>query len=148
MPSVENEHNAPVPEEPLTPEQEKARADIEADIKFLQDSNGVYSAFIYNLKANYTVELLTATDHNLVSVEWVQGSFDIGGFDFFQGSDTPDVDLEFSVAIQDKDADLMHYGTINDVYDDFKIKVDGTGLNNDPNNIAPTAFATSYDTFI
>jgi hypothetical protein len=48
--------------------------------------------------------------------------------------------------VKDKDGDFNAYNSTNDIFDDFKIKVDGTGANNDPNNVAPTGFGTSYDT--
>ena len=57
--------------------------------------------------------------------------------------DTPDLDFEFSVSVTDRDGDV--YRGFDTTFDDFKIKVDGTGVNNDPENVAPTAFGQSYD---
>ncbi len=100
---------------------------------------------VSNLKANYTIEWETEGDHDAAQVQHVSGSYDIGGFNLLQGQDTPDVDFEFSVAIQDKDGDLNNFNGTSQTFDDFKIKVDGTGTFNDPANVAPTPFATSYD---
>lgn len=125
-------------------------------IQFNLDDNGgtpadptddIYSALVSNLKANYTIEWETEGDHNAAKVERAAGSYDIGGFNLLQGQDTADIDFDFSVAIQDKDGDLIHFGTTNDVFDDFRIKVDGTGSFNDPANVAPDPFLTSYDVF-
>jgi hypothetical protein len=108
------------------------------------NSDDVYSAVVGNLKANYTIEWITEGTHDAALVQNRSGSYDIGGFNLLQGQDTPDVDFEFSVSVTDRDGDV--YRGFDTTWDDFKIKVDGTGVNNDPNNVAPTAFSTSYDT--
>jgi hypothetical protein len=108
------------------------------------NGDDVYSALVKNLKANYTIEWITEGNHDAALVQNQKGSYDIGGFNLLQGQDTPDVDFEFSVSVTDRDGDL--YRGFDTTWDDFKIKVDGTGANNDPSNVAPTAFSTSYDT--
>jgi len=59
-------------------------ADSPVTIQFVRDNNSdpanpIYSAIVGGLQANYTIEFLTEGNHNLAKVEWVQGSFDIGG---------------------------------------------------------------------
>ena len=122
------------------------------NISFILDDPGgagtdddIYSALVSNLKANYTIEWETEGNHDAANVQHVSGSYDIGGFNLLQGQDTADVDFEFSVAVVDKDGDINHFAGTNDVFDDFRIKVDGTGGFNDPANVAPTGFVTSYD---
>jgi len=119
-------------------------------ITFVRDNNSdplnpIYSAQVDNLKANYTIEWETEVVHDAAKVERSSGSYDIGGFNLLQGQPSPDVDIQFSVAIQDKDGDLIHFNAPDQVFDDFSIKVDGTGVNNDPLNVAPSPFLTSYD---
>jgi hypothetical protein len=123
-------------------------------ISFILDDNGgtagdptddIYSALVSNLKQNYTIEWETEGDHDAAQVQHVSGSYDIGGFNLLQGQDTPDVDFEFSVAIEDNDGDLNNFNGVSQVFDDFKIKVDGSGVFDDPANVAPTGFVTSYD---
>lgn len=119
--------------------------DSKINVIWTQDSAGVWSVDVRNLGANMTVEFETSTPHDTVQISNVQGKYDIGGFNIITGQDTPDVDLQFSVAVVDADGDLNHYAETTEVFDDFKIKVDGTGGNNDPSNVDPTGFSTSYD---
>jgi hypothetical protein len=116
------------------------------NITWVLDSAGIYSVTASNLKANYTIEWETETLHNAALTQNFAGSYDIGGFNILQGQDSTDVDFEFSVAIEDEDGDGNHFAATNDVFDDFRIRVDGTGVNNDPANDPPTGFVTSYDT--
>jgi len=124
------------------------------NIQFNLDDNGgtpldptddIYSALVSNLRANFTIEWETEEGHDAAKVERVSGSYDIGGFNLLQGQDAADVDFEFSVGIVDQDGDITHFNAPDQVFDDFKIKVDGTGSFNDPLNVAPSPFLTSYD---
>jgi hypothetical protein len=89
-------------------------ADSAVDISFFRDfgsgtvatSDDIYSALVSNLKANYTVEFITATSHDLVKVEWAGGSFDIGGFDIINQANVPAQDFNFKVQISDYDNDV------------------------------------------
>jgi hypothetical protein len=106
------------------------------------------SADINGVDAFYSLKLAAVTGEtfNRIELQADNGKFDIGKFVLEEGQDTPDVDLDFSVAIQDRDGDINHFDGTNDVFDDFKIKIDGTGQFNDPNNVVPTGFTQSYDT--
>ena len=117
-------------------------------VKADQDNDGDYDAndfvTIVGFQDNDTIAFTTAAPHDAVLVEGFSGAWDVGGFNIEQGIDAPDVDLSFSVAITDADGDI--YRGFDTTFDDFRIKLDGTGANDDPNNVAPTAFTTSLDT--
>ena len=108
-------------------------------------TDDIYIATVNQLKQNYTIEWETEDAHTAALVQNTLGSYDIGGFNLLQGQDSADVDLEFSVGIEDEDGDVTHFAGTNDVFDDFRIKVDGTGVNNGPND-PPDGFTESYDT--
>ena len=82
-----------------------------------------------------TIAWTTDGDHDSVLVEGYSGAWDVGGFNIEQGIDSPDLDIDFSVAITDFDGDT--YDGADTSWDDFTIKLDGTGANNDPNNDPP-----------
>jgi hypothetical protein len=112
-----------------------------------QDHDGDYDAddfvTIVGFQDNDTIAFTSDTVHDAVLVEGWSGAWDVGGFNIEQGLDAPDIDLSFSVAITDGDGDI-EYG-YDTTFDDFSIRLDGTGANNDPNNDPPDDFASSYD---
>ena len=67
----------------------------------------IYFTTVSNLKANYTVELITATDHNLSLIQNVSGSYDIGGFNVIRQANVSPQDFHFSVQINDYDNDVF-----------------------------------------
>jgi hypothetical protein len=112
-----------------------------------QDHDGDYDAndfvTVVGFQDNDTIAFTSATVHDAVLVAGWSGAWDVGGFNIEQGLDSLDVELAFSVAITDADGDVYHgYDT---TLDDFSIRLDGTGANNDPNNLPPADFISSYD---
>ena len=109
-------------------------------IEFNRDSTGatsdntddIYSATVRNLKAGYTIEWVTSAVHDAAKVEWVFGSYDIGGFNLLQTQPTPDQMFEFTAQATDGDGDF--------VSDSWKVGIDGTGPNDDGavTGVAPT----------
>jgi hypothetical protein len=99
-------------------------------IQFVLDDPGgagtaddIYSTVVSNLKANYTIEFITETGHDLALVENVSGSFDIGGFNVKNSVNVPAQDFDFSVQINDYDND--HYGGQSVTYANFGVTIDG-----------------------
>jgi hypothetical protein len=86
-------------------------------------ADDIYSALVSNLKANYTIEFITSTNHNLVNVQNVSGSFDIGGFSATNNVNVPAQDFQFSVQINDYDNDA--YGGQSVPFANFGVHIDG-----------------------
>ncbi|HEU4695863.1 MAG TPA: DUF5801 repeats-in-toxin domain-containing protein [Sphingomicrobium sp.] len=87
-------------------------ADSAVGIQFVLDNAGgtgtgddIYSAVVSNLVAGYTVEFITATDHDLALVQNVSGSYDIGGFNVANQANIAAQDFHFSAQINDYDND-------------------------------------------
>ena len=74
------------------------------------------TAVITGLEAGYIVHWETASDHNQVLVECLDGKFDIGLFGINQPQQTPDHVLNFEVTLTDGDDDTA--------VDTFSINVD------------------------
>ena len=87
------------------------------------NADDIYSATVSNLKANYTIEWVTAAVHDAAKVEWVAGSYDIGGFNLRQAQPSADQVLEFTARVTDGDGDFAS--------DTWKVGIDGTGINDD-----------------
>jgi hypothetical protein len=83
----------------------------------------IYFTTVSNLKANYTVEFITATDHNLAVVQNVSGSYDIGGFNVFKQANVPAQDFHFSVQINDYDNDV--FGGASTAFANFDVHLNG-----------------------
>jgi hypothetical protein len=89
----------------------------------------VFYARVSGVGAGYTIEFDTETDHDMALIEGVAGKYDIGGFNIFQGNDTPDQLLEFTAQVTDGDGDTDGGGTDEDA--SWKIGIDGTGIFDD-----------------
>ena len=83
-------------------------------IQFILDAGGgtpgdltddIYSVVVSQLKANYTIEFITADPHDLAKVQNLSGSYDIGGFNVFSNTNVPAQDFDFQVQINDYDND-------------------------------------------
>jgi hypothetical protein len=104
-------------------------ADSAVGIQFiLADAHGagtaddVYYAVVSNLKANYTIEFLTATNHDIALVQNVSGSFDIGGFAATNQVTVPAQDFHFAATITDYDNDA--YGGHLATFADWTVHID------------------------
>jgi hypothetical protein len=103
--------------------------DSAVDIVFFRDKGGdtvttsddIYSVQALNLKAGYTIEFITATNHDLAQVVNVSGSFDIGGFNVVNQANVAGQDFHFSVGINDYDNDF--YGGPSVAYANFAVHV-------------------------
>jgi hypothetical protein len=93
------------------------------DPKGAGTADDIYSAVVSNLKAGYTVEFITETQHNLASIQNVSGSFDIGGFNVANNVNIPAQDFEFAVQISDYDNDV--YGGHSIAFATFGVTIDG-----------------------
>lgn len=77
----------------------------------LDNANGAgtaddqYSVVVSQLKAGYTIEWTTQDPHDLALVENRTGSYDIGGFNIFNGQNVDPQDIDFKVQINDYDND-------------------------------------------
>jgi hypothetical protein len=107
------------------------------------DGDGVYEVTVLGFDDNDTIAFTTAADHDALLVEGVSGAWDVGGFNIQQGVANPDILLNFSVAVTDKDGDS--YSGSAAVIDDFTIKLDGSGTYNEDPNVLPPVFSSSYD---
>jgi hypothetical protein len=87
-------------------------------------ADDVYSVIVSNLKANYSVEYMTASHHDLARVQNVSGSFDIGGFTASTNNNVPAQHFDFSAQISDYDNDVFG-GQLQQV---ANFSVDLTGL--------------------
>lgn len=105
-----------------------AADDSGVDITFVQTA-GIWSVQATDLQQNYTVEFETEIPHDAALVDYLNGSYDIGGFNLVQGQDSEDQKFDFAVEINDYDGDT--YGGTGVTYANFLVGVDGTGLNND-----------------
>jgi hypothetical protein len=92
------------------------------------DANSVHIVFssdgsidVQNLKANETIEFITATNHDLAKVTWSGGSFDIGGFNASTQANIPSQDFHFAVQINDYDNDL--YGGTGVTFANFGVHI-------------------------
>nr|WP_304504896.1 DUF5801 repeats-in-toxin domain-containing protein [Defluviimonas sediminis] len=97
--------------------------DAVIDVDFIDDGSGNHSAIIYNAADNYSIEFITADEHNLALVENVDtdgDGFDIGGFNITEAQPTPDQKFDFTVQITDFDGDTDTAS--------FSVSLDGTGL--------------------
>lgn len=80
--------------------------------------NGV--ATVTGFSTNYKIEWVADEDFDQVLVTGVAGKFDIGGFGFVQGNDTPDQVLDFTATVTDGDGDSSEAS--------WKVGIDGTGI--------------------
>jgi len=83
--------------------------------------NGV--ATVTGFDENYKIEWDADEDFDQTLITGVAGKFDIGGFGFLQGNDTPDQVLDFTAQVTDGDGD---YATAS-----WKVGIDGTGIYDD-----------------
>jgi hypothetical protein len=95
----------------------------EVHVVFQQDGTGIYSVDVQNLKANETIEFITATNHDLAKVTWSGGSFDIGGFNIMNQANVPQQDFHFAVQINDYDNDVYGGTLVN--FANFDVHVSG-----------------------
>jgi hypothetical protein len=93
--------------------------DPDIEVSFL---NGV--ATVTGFGENYKIEWDADEDFDQTLITGVAGKFDIGGFGFSQGNDTPDQQLEFTAQVTDGDGDTG-------VPDTWTIGIDGTGVFDD-----------------
>jgi hypothetical protein len=91
-------------------------------ISFTDLGGGVYQALVSNLKAGYSIEYLTASNHDLALVQNVSGSYDIGGFNIFGRGNVAAQDLHFAATITDYDNDA--YGGHLATFADFGVHID------------------------
>ena len=80
-------------------------------------------ATVAGFGTNYVIEWDADEDFDQTLISGVEGKFDIGGFGFFQGNDTPDQVLDFTARVTDGDGD---YDEVS-----WKIGIDGTGAFDD-----------------
>jgi len=80
-------------------------------------------ATVTGFDENYKIEWDADEDFDQTLITGVAGKFDIGGFGFLQGNDTPDQLLEFTAQVTDGDGDFAT--------DSWKIGIDGTGIYDD-----------------
>ena len=92
-------------------------------ISFIDLGGGTYKTVVGNLKAGYSIEYLTASNHDLALVQNLSGSYDIGGFNVFGRANVPAQDFHFAVTITDYDNDA--YGGHLATFADFAVHVDG-----------------------
>ncbi len=85
--------------------------------------NGDGVATVSGFQTNYMIQWDADEDFDQTLITGVAGKFDIGGFGFMQGNDSPDQLLEFTAQVTDGDGD---YGTAS-----WKIGIDGTGIFDD-----------------
>ena len=83
--------------------------------------NGV--ATIEGFGTDYVIEWDADEDFDQTLITGVAGKFDIGGFGFNQGNDTPDQKLDFTAQVTDGDGD---FGTAS-----WSVGIDGTGIHDD-----------------
>jgi hypothetical protein len=97
-----------------------AEADMTDDIT-ISITNGV--ATVAGFSDDYLIAWDADEDFDQTLISGVAGKFDIGGFGFFQGNDTPDQVLDFTAKVTDGDGD----------YDEasWKVGIDGTGIFDD-----------------
>lgn len=96
----------------------------------------IWTATVTSFGAGNTIEWDTAVPHDAVVTENTSGKWDLGGFSIAQGQDTPDLDIDFSIAMEDFDKDSGVGSSAS--FDDFTIRLDGTGQFDDPNNAPPS----------
>jgi hypothetical protein len=101
-------------------------ADSAVGIQFIRDvnsdpSNPIYSAVVSNLKAGYTIEWITETNHDLAIINNQSGSYDIGGFDIISRANLPAQDFHLSAQINDYDNDA--YGGAAVTYANWTVHV-------------------------
>jgi hypothetical protein len=80
-------------------------------------------ATIQGFGTNYVIEWDADEDFDQTLISGVAGKFDIGGFGFNQGNDTPDQLLEFTAQVLDGDGDTASAA--------WKVGIDGTGVHDD-----------------
>jgi hypothetical protein len=117
-------------------------SDSTVSVAFVQ-VGGKYSADVSINKHNsgYTVEFDTDVAHDMALITGQAGKFDIGGFNFREGQDTPDQNFDFSVKITDADLDTA--GGQSDALANFSVEVDGTGQFANSQPIAPLTTMTT-----
>ena len=107
-------------------------SDATVSISFVLDSdNGTpldysddrYSVLVGQLKAGYTVEWTTQDPHDLALVENRSGSYDIGGFNIFNGQNVDAQDFNFQVQINDYDND-----TFSSTLSQFSVHINGVSI--------------------
>jgi len=84
-------------------------------------TNGV--ATVEGFGTDYKIEWDADEDFDQTLITGVAGKFDIGGFGFLQGNDTPDQVLDFEATVTDGDGDT---DTAT-----WKVGIDGTGIYDD-----------------
>lgn len=97
----------------------------QVNVEFIETSvgSGIYYARVSGVNQGYTIEFDTEIGHDMALVEGVAGKFDIGGFNIFQGNDTPDQLLSFTAQVLDGDGDTDTAS--------WDIGIDGTGIHDD-----------------
>jgi hypothetical protein len=70
-------------------------------------ADDVYGVQVTNLKQNYSVEFITASNHDLALVENLSGSYDLGGFNVSNRVNVPAQHFDFSAQISDYDNDVF-----------------------------------------
>lgn len=85
--------------------------------------NGDGVATVSGFSTNYKIEWDADEDFDQTLITGVDGKFDIGGFGFLQGNDTPDQFLSFTAEVTDGDGDTASAS--------WDIGIDGTGVFDD-----------------
>lgn len=103
--------------------------DPTVDVQFTETApgSGIFTATVLNVGTNFDIEFDMENPADVWRVANVDDSdkFDIGGFNVFQGQDTPDQQFDFSVLITDFDEDTDGGETVE--LANFTVNVDGTG---------------------
>jgi hypothetical protein len=96
-------------------------AGLSSSITISINASGV--ATITGFGTNNKIEWDADEDFDQTLITGVAGKFDIGGFGFSQGVDTPDQLLEFTAKVTDGDGDFASAS--------WKVGIDGTGIYDD-----------------
>jgi hypothetical protein len=83
---------------------------------------------------NYTIRYDTMTPHDMARIDYVAGSYNIGGFNLIQSLATPDQKFDYSTRVTDGDTASYFWSVV----------IDGTGGNDDQYiTMAPSALTTT-----